>query len=180
MEYTVHSDTDATCRMQPPRIMISRLSHVGDCVLTLPILNALRNRFPDAFLAWIVEPPADQLLRGHEALDELIVVKRHWMKSLKRTLGLREKLRALRIDTTVDPQSLSKSAVAAWLTGAKHRIGFSSGVGRELAPFLNGTRVTPTKLHLVERSLELLAPFGIASEHAEFRIPTDAAAEGID
>ncbi len=52
-----------------PRILITRLSHIGDCILTLPVLNTLRAYFPDAFLTWVVERPADELLWGHEALD---------------------------------------------------------------------------------------------------------------
>jgi len=57
-----------------PRILIVRLSAIGDVILTLPLLNALRARFPQALLAWVVEDRAACLLEGHEALDELIVV----------------------------------------------------------------------------------------------------------
>ena len=54
-----------------PRILISRLSHIGDCVLTVPVLCALRDHFPNAFIAWIVEKPSASVLAGHEALNQL-------------------------------------------------------------------------------------------------------------
>ena len=144
-----------------PRILISRLSHIGDCVLTLPILNTLRAHFPNAFLAWVVESPSDQLLNDHDALDHLIVLPRGWLKSISRVSQLRRELRSLCFDITVDPQSLTKSSVAAWLSGARRRIGFTRGVGRELAPSLNNELVRPKRTHVVDKSLELLAELGI-------------------
>ena len=59
--------------MAAPRILIVRLSAIGDVVHGLPVLCALREAIPDAHLAWLVEGRAADLLRGHRALDELIV-----------------------------------------------------------------------------------------------------------
>ena len=47
-----------------PRILITRLSAVGDCVLTLPLLSALRRRWPKAWIAWAAESAACKLLQG--------------------------------------------------------------------------------------------------------------------
>ena len=55
--------------MQSPRILIVRLSAIGDVIQSMPIACALREQFPQAFLAWAVEERAGQLLQGHEALD---------------------------------------------------------------------------------------------------------------
>ena len=90
------------------RILITRLSAIGDCILTVPVLCALREHFPTAFLAWIVERPAAPLLEGHRDLDELIVVPRGWLKSAKTVWKLRRQLKQLAFDVTVDPQSLTK------------------------------------------------------------------------
>src|SRR5271169_1675049 len=101
--------------MQSPRILIVRLSAIGDAIQTMPVACALRDRFPHAFLAWAVENRAAALLEGHEALDELIRLPRGWLKSPGGVWQLRRKLRSLRFDVTVDVQSLTKSAVLAWL-----------------------------------------------------------------
>ena len=114
---------------EAPRILICRLSAVGDCILTTPMVAALREHFPQAFLAWAVEPAAASLLVDHPSLDELIVVDKKWHKSAASIGAVRRQLRARRFDVALDPQSLSKSSLLAWLSGARQRIGFQAHRG---------------------------------------------------
>lgn len=161
-----------------PRILIVRLSAIGDAVLTLPVLCALRRRFPDAFLAWVTEPGPARILRGHRALDELIELPKGWMKSVRNLREIRRRLRELRFDAVVDPQSLTKSALPAWLSGAKYRIGLARPFGRELAPLLNNVVVRTTGPHVVQHMLQLVRPLGGDADLVEFGLPSapDAAA----
>jgi lipopolysaccharide heptosyltransferase I len=165
------------------RILICRLSAVGDLVHSLPVLCALREHYPTAFLAWVAEPGPAELLRGHEALDELIVVPRGWSKSLVSVWRLRQCLRALKFHIAIDVQGLTKSALAAWLSGAPRRIGFGDEKGRELSPRLNNELVTTTSAHIVDCNLELLSKVGIVKPPVRFLIPETpddrAAAEAI-
>lgn len=154
-----------------PRILIVRLSAVGDVIHGLPVLNALRDRFPDAFLAWVVEQRAAALLEGHAALDELVTLPRGWLKSPAIVWQLRRRLRALQPDTAIDLQGLAKSAVAARLSGAKQRIGFGDEKGRELSTWLNNCLVRTTARHIIDMNLELLRPLGIESPAVRFDIP---------
>lgn len=160
----------------PSRYLIVRLSAVGDCILSMPVACALRRHDPHAFIAWVVEPLAAKLLHGHTCIDELIVVPRGWWKSPRELKQLRSKLRSLAIDTAIDVQSLSKSALVAWLSGAKRRIGLRRPWGRELSLVMNNVRVSPSSTHVVDGFLELLRPLGIDSPEVEFRIPEDPAA----
>jgi heptosyltransferase-1 len=161
-----------------PRILLCRLSAVGDCILTLPLLCALREQFPDSHLSWVVQPGPASLLRGHGCLDELVIVPKHWYRSWRGIQAVRRQLQALRCEIALDPQSLSKSAALAWLSGAQVRIGFGGTRGRELAPWLNRTRVVPTATHLVDCQLELLRPLGISTTpDVTFQLPRDAQAE---
>ena len=162
-----------------PRVLISRLSHIGDCILAIPILNAIRRHYPRAFVAWVVERPSAPLLKGHESLDELIVLKRGWLKSPKTVWRLRRKLRRLRFDICIDPQCLTKSAVVGWLAGAGTRIGFAGEDGRELSRWLNNRLVPRTQQHMVDRGLELLRPIGIEQPEARYLLPTDSTAEAV-
>ena len=59
------------------RVLIVRLTAIGDVVHALPTACALREALPDAFLAWIVEGRPADVLEGHPALDEVIVMERH-------------------------------------------------------------------------------------------------------
>lgn len=153
------------------RILIVRLSAIGDVMHGLPVLLALRDARPNAFLAWVVEGVSGQLLHNHPALDQLVRVPRKWLKQPGQVVELRRQLRALEFDVALDLQGLTKSAVAAWLSGAKRRIGYDGRDGRELSRWLNNELVTAEKTHVVDRNLELLAPLGIADAGARFDLP---------
>jgi lipopolysaccharide heptosyltransferase I len=157
--------------MNAPRILISRLSAIGDVIHGLPVLNALRRQFPAATLAWVVESRAAALLRGHPALDELIEVPRGWLKSPREVWRLRRRLRSLRFTTSIDLQGLAKSALAARLAGAPERIGFGDEKGRELSRWLINTPVIASAPHIIDANLQLLRPLGIESPAAEFNLP---------
>ena len=156
---------------QSPRILIVRLSAIGDVIHAIPLLGALRERFPKAHLSWLVEGHAGCLLEGHRALDELIQVPRRWLKSPRRVAELRRRLRQLAPEVTIDVQGLSKSAIAARLSGAKQRIGFGDEKGRELSRLLNNRFVRATSRHIIDANLELLRPLGIESPTAHFDVP---------
>jgi lipopolysaccharide heptosyltransferase I len=153
------------------RILIVRLSAIGDVLHGLPVLCALRAARPEAFIAWVVEGAAAQLLQGHPALDEVITVPRKWLKSPQTVLGLRRRLQALRFNVAIDMQGLTKSAVAARLSGAARRIGFEGADGRELSRWLNNELVLPTRTHVVDRNLELLRALGIERPEVRFDLP---------
>jgi ADP-heptose:LPS heptosyltransferase len=143
----------------------------------MPLLCALRDHLPNAFLAWIIEPAGATLLRDHAALDELIVARKGWLKSPAQVRTVRKQLRELAFDIVIDPQSLTKSSLAGWLSGAGQRIGFEKPRGRELSVWLNNQRVRPTASHLVDAQLELLQPLGIHRPAVRFALPRDEAAE---
>jgi heptosyltransferase I len=162
----------ATRAFYPPtRVLICRLSAVGDVVHGLPVLCALREHYPTAFLAWVVEQGPADLLRGHSALNELVVVPRGWSKSPAEIWRLRQRLRELRFDLTVDLQGLTKSALAARLSGASRRIGFGDEKGRELSRWLNNELVQSTSPHIIDCNLQLLTKLGIAQPAVKFDLP---------
>jgi lipopolysaccharide heptosyltransferase I len=178
------------------RVLIVRLSSIGDVVHTLPVLCALRARFPHAYLAWLCEDPGATLLDGHPALDELVRVPTGWLTWLRprlaaRTLlggrlgplareipAVRQRLRALRVDLTIDTQGRTRSAVSAWLSGARWRIGAAGRKGQEWTFGFNNRRIRTRAVHAVDRALELLRPLGIIDPRVEFRLeerPEDGA-----
>lgn len=147
--------------MQPERILIVRLTAVGDVIHGTPVLCALRDRYPDAHIAWVVEGGAGDLLEGHRALNELIRVPRRWYRSPRAVLALRRRLRASAFDTTVDLQCLTKSALVAWLSGAQQRLGVDGADGRELSKWFNNVLTPVNEDHVIHHYLGILQPFGI-------------------
>ena len=156
---------------QDPRFLITRLSAVGDCVHTIPLVHALRDRFPNCYIVWATQGGPATLLEGVPGIDALLRVPRDWMKSPLAWWRIRRQLRAMRIDVAIDPQSLSKSSMLGWLSGARHRVGFERPQGRELSLLTNRLRIDPTTEHVVDRYLELLRPLGIQHPAVRFDMP---------
>ncbi|WP_197527579.1 glycosyltransferase family 9 protein [Posidoniimonas polymericola] len=159
----------------PQRILIVRLTAIGDVIHGLPSLCALRNAFPDAHISWVVEGAGAQLLEGHPALDEVIRAPRRWYRSWGETRRLRKTLRQRRFDTAVDLQCLTKSALAAWLSGAPRRLGVAGRNGREFSRALNNVRTLVRARHVIDQYLGILTPLGINNPKVEFRLPESAA-----
>lgn len=157
------------------RVLLVRLSAIGDVIHGLPVLNALREARPDAFLAWVVESRAAAILEGHPALDALVVVQRGWLWRPRQVWQLRRRLRQLRPDAAIDLQGLARSAIAAWLSGARRRIGFGCQKGREGSRWLNNELIYSTRPHIIDCNLELLRPLGIENPPVRFNLPEKTA-----
>jgi lipopolysaccharide heptosyltransferase I len=166
---------EAGPRRDGPRILIVRLSALGDVVHGLPVACALRKAIPDAFLGWVVEGRNADLLHGHLALDEVIQAPRRWWKSPRAILALRRRLHERRFEIAIDLQCLTKSAVAAWLSGACRRIGKAGRHGRELSRWIHNELVEADGRHVIDHYLSLLKPLGIRSPNVEYNLPERAA-----
>jgi len=162
-------------RSDPERILIVRLSAVGDTILTLPVLCALRDRFPASKIAWVVGKGASDLLRGHEDLDELFVLSKDQTASPRAYWKFLQSIRRWKPDTAIDAQGLTKSAWIARYSGAARRIGLccSEFEGREFSTWLNNHLVKPEHDQVVLRGLELLKPLGIETPEVSYRVPRD-------
>ena len=154
-----------------PRFLISRLSHIGDAILTLPLACQLKRTFPNCQIAWAAEGAASKLLRLHPFIDRLIAVPKGWLKQPSAWRKLRGELRDFKPDVSFDPQGLLKSAALARLSSAPIRIGFSGRFGREGSTWLNNRLVEPRTTHLVDRTLELLRGIDLTPGEVEFRLP---------
>ena len=160
------------------RILIVRLSAVGDTILSLPVLCALRKEYPNSRIGWVVGSGAADIVRGHDALDDLFVLTKNELKSVKAYWVFLKRIREWQPTTVIDAQGLTKSALIGWYSGATRRIGLvkSEFEGRELSTWLNNTLVSPTSEHVVQRGLALLKPLGIENPEIEYRVPVSPAA----
>jgi ADP-heptose:LPS heptosyltransferase len=156
---------------QAPRILIVRLTAIGDVVHGVPVACALRRELPNSFIAWIAEGRAGDVLEGHPALDMLIRVPRRFWKSPPEIWKLRKRLRDLHFDIAIDLQCLTKSAVTARLSGARRRIGRAGVEGRELSRMFNNELIDAGGAHVIEQYLSMLKPLGITSPAVEFNLP---------
>ncbi len=169
------------------KILIVKLSSIGDVVHTLPALAAIRRTLPDAEISWAVERSAAEILRGNEMIDNLIEID---TRSLRRRGGtisegilrsasrqLRE-LRRYEFDVALDFQGLLKSASIIKLAKTKKRFGFSKKNLREPASrfLLTDTIEVEPQTHIIRKNLTLAKEalnIEVLETNFEFPIYTD-------
>ncbi len=120
----------------PRRILIIRLSAIGDVVFASPLVEACRRTYPQAEIDWLAEGVVRPLIVGMPSIQNVVLWPRQEWQGLWRerrfislfraVMKLREQLRERKYDLVVDAQGLLKSAFLAWLTGCPARVGFKS------------------------------------------------------
>src|SRR5262245_15179364 len=113
--------------LRPRRVALIKPSALGDIVHALPVLTALRKRFPEAHLTWVVNRAYEPLLAGHPHLDATLAFDRaalrHGLWSLGGLVEFACTLRRQQFDLAIDLQGLFRSGLMAWLTRAPRRVG---------------------------------------------------------
>jgi len=149
--------------MNPGRLLVLKPSSLGDIVHTLPAVAALRAKFPDAHLTWMVNPEWAPLLEGNPHLNETLIFPRADFRGLPGWLRFGRWRRALKQqappDLILDFQGLLRTALVACAFRGVPVIGLSDA--REGARFVQ-TKTIPVdpKAHAVERYLALAAATG--------------------
>src|SRR5919199_268587 len=113
------------------RILLVKLSAVGDVVHTVPVLNALRRRYPAARIDWLLKPGIAELIRHHPAVSDILHFDdREWARPWRNFSALGDAarlvatLRARRYDLVVDLHGQFRTALLTLATRAPVRIGF--------------------------------------------------------
>ena len=163
------------------KILIIRLSAIGDTIHTLPLANALKRNFPDTELHWVVEDKAQFFVEQAKNVDKVYVIpKQRWKKEKNKFKVLNEffriinKLQHEKYDVAIDVQQLLKSGIILGLCGAKRRI--SQDIAREFSPlFANEIIKSKAKLfdpnyHILKHYQEYLEYFGIEDTKTTFEL----------
>ena len=157
------------------RLLIIRLSSIGDVTHALPVSAALGEAFPNLEITWIVEDMSADVVTGNPYLHDVIVVPRSRWKA-ERTkkvqvgheyLNLLRDLRRRRFDVTLDLQGRAKSGLMAYATGAPYRVGWcrlregSEIISKSLPP-------RSESLHRVDWFLDTARTFGANTDTIRF------------
>lgn len=167
------------------RVLIIKLSSLGDVAQALPVASALRKRFPELRVTWAVEERCAALLHGHAGVDRVITfpslswgaVGRGWTAACARALRA---VRAERYDVALDLQGLLKSSVVALWSRAPVRLGVTPQ--REGAALVSrAVAVRVGRCHSVDRYLDAAAFLGASRQPVRFGLvvqPTARASLG--
>ncbi len=158
-------------------ILIIKPSSIGDVIHALPFLKAVRGRYPEAVISWLINRGIDEIIKDNPNLDEVILFERkRWggfddigYKFKGLTEFIRE-LRRKRFDLVIDLQGLFRSGVITYLSGAGCRIGFANA--REFSPIFYNYKVShpPIEMHAVDRYLLIAKELGADITKKDFKI----------
>jgi lipopolysaccharide heptosyltransferase I len=163
-------------RVDARRIAIIKPSALGDIVHALPVLTALRARFPSARITWVVNSAYEALLSGHPDLTDTLPFDRSAFRGVRgaitTTFAFARELRRRRFDLVIDMQGLFRSGLMAWGTGAPTRVGFANA--REGSRYAYTHKVRSPALdaaHAVDRMWCIAEKFGVGHLRKVFRVP---------
>ncbi len=160
----------------PQRIAIIKPSALGDIAHSLPVLSALRQRYPAAHIAWIVNHVYAPILEQHPDLNEVVrfdrgAVRKNWLKGGVDFARFLNHLRNQRFDLAIDLQGLLRTGLMTIATGAPVRIGLASA--REGASLTYTHRVDDRTnvRHAVDRYWRVIEALGDAPANKTFHVP---------
>ncbi len=165
------------------RILLIRLSGIGDILFTLPAVNLIRENFPDSEITFVTKKRFASLLQGFTALDKVIMLdsdiyhQQNIFRITKQTFDLIKTLHNQHFDLVVDFHGLEKTALIAWLTGAKQRWGLLRKANSRFF-YTNHLKISDT-VHRAEVNRELLLANGLQSfpPNNRYGLPTGPQAE---
>jgi heptosyltransferase-1 len=157
--------------MSPFRILVVRLSSMGDVIHTLPAAATLKHSFPHSRLTWIIRPRWMPLLESNPYIDEVIPLER----SISAGLAGARRLRAGHFDLAIDFQGLIQTALLAAAARPDKLVGFDRARVRERpASWFYSSGIQTRAEHAVDRNLELAAGAGATNLLRTFPLPPGA------
>ncbi|GIW78823.1 MAG: lipopolysaccharide heptosyltransferase I [Gemmatales bacterium] len=161
----------------PKRIALIKPSALGDIVHSLPVVTALRRRFPQARITWVVNKAYEPLLCGHPDLDATLAFPRRaisWQKPQSLLIFCRflREMRCQHFDLVIDLQGLLRTGLMTFATGARRRVGLASA--REGARWFYTDIVVDNQQpyrHAVDRYWLVADALGAGRFAKEFRFP---------
>lgn len=174
------------------KILIIRLSALGDTIHTLPLAFAIKEQFSGSEIGWLVEDKAQQFIKNNPLVDKCFVVpKKDWknrgfsFKNIVEFFSIIKQIKQEKYDIVIDTQQLFKSAMFLPFLNIKRKLTHSDG--REFSwLFANEFIKTDRKqfdlnYHVVDRNLDFARHLGCSNPKVEFVLPpvSIAAAEKV-
>ena len=143
------------------RILIVRTDRIGDVLLSTPVIKAMRDSYPDAYISMLVSPYAKDIVEGNPYLDEAIIYDKDgkhksWWRSLKFASNLKKK----RFDLSLILHPTNRAHLITFFAGITKRIGYDRKLGLLLTDKIKHSKQLGEK-HELEYNLDLLRYLGI-------------------
>ena len=146
------------------RIGIVMMSAVGDAVHVLPVINALKRFRPSAHITWVLQPGPATLVRGHPAVDDIVLFDRS--KGMQAFLDVRKELATRPFDLVINLQVYFKAGIVTSFTRAPIKLGFDRARARDMNWLFTNRKIPPHPegQHVQDQYFEFLTALGIPFE----------------
>jgi heptosyltransferase-2 len=146
--------------MDTEKILVRGVNWIGDAVMTLPALKAIRTSYPKAHISLLVKPSVAPLFENSPDIDEILLYEERYRGTIGK-LRLANMLRRKRFNKAILLQNAFDAALIAFLAGIPERIGYDRDRRRFLltkpVPYKNQDR----EVHHIHYYLDLLKAAGI-------------------
>lgn len=160
------------------RILLIRLRKIGDVLLMVPAIRAIRQKFPEAFIAALVNAGTESMLSGNPLLDEILIFDPQWKKlpfkeRIKKEWELFRKVRQRRFDLAINFTEGDRGAFLCLASGARLKVGVlrrDSSLWWKKIVFDKLIDLGSVKKHVVEQLLEIPRSLGIEIQDKKLEI----------
>ncbi len=151
------------------KILIAKLRHHGDVLLTSPVFSVLKDRYPEAEIDAYLYAETLPMLEGHPAISDFLLYDKRWKKlSLFRRLikewALLRQIRKKGYDLVINLTEGDRGALAAYVSKASYVVGVDpegGGMWRKASIYTHIIKHHPKPRHSVEKNLDALRVFKI-------------------
>jgi heptosyltransferase I len=151
------------------RVCIVMMSAVGDAVHVLPVVNAIERHYPASRITWVLQPGPASLIRGHPAVDEIIVFERK--KGMRAFLEAGGKLREREFDVVLCLQTYLKAGLLTAIARSPVKLGFDRARSRDMTWLFTNRKVPARPVqHMQDQYLEFLTALDIPVHEATWRL----------
>ena len=150
--------------LNPKKILVIRLDHIGDFVCTTPLFQNLKQRFPDAKITALVNSVSKELAYRDPNIDKVITFSHFYLSRGEESSKFKGLMRVIKdiknigFDIGIEPRGDLLSIVIMWLGGVKYRVGYGITGGGFL---LNKMCEYDESKHVIDRNLTLLGSLDI-------------------
>jgi heptosyltransferase-3 len=164
-------------------ILVVKLRHIGDVILTIPVFEALRYHYPEAYIAALVHEDAAPVLEYSPSINRVFKLSRFSdpLRRLRGQMELITRLRKQRFDLVLDLSRSDRGAFYSFVTGAGRRLGFKARQKKIFDRHLLFTDlVTPPGVqHIVEYHLEMVRHLDLSIPRTDIALYRDRSEEGV-
>lgn len=159
------------------KILIVRLDRIGDVILSTPAIKALKEAYPDSYIAFMVRPYARDIVEGNPYLDEVIIYDKNGKeRSISGNCRFILNLCKSKFDLAIILHPTARTHIITFLAGIRIRIGYDKKLG-----FLLTKRIPHAKQfglkHEIDYTLAILRYIGIDAKDRTLYMPVNEKSE---